>query len=176
MRTRGLMQIASFSRTVERMDQETDKQRHNRELIELLNELRVLLPGAQVLFAFLLAVPFSERFKEIGDLDQALYFVTLCSAALASLFLIAPGAMHRLDFRLIDKGAMVQIATRLAIWGTIFVAIAMVGALTFVALLIYDGPAAIAVAAISSVLFAGGWFYMPLRWRRNHPEEPRHDR
>lgn len=154
---------------------ETPKERHNRELIELLNELRVLLPGAQVIFAFLLAVPFSDRFKEIGDTDKALYFATLCSTALASLLLIAPGAMHRLNFRLIDKGAMVRIATNLAVAGTVFVALAMVGAMTFISLLIYDGPVAVIVGIVSAVLFTGGWFVMPLRWRHNHPEEPRHE-
>ncbi len=158
-----------------RVDDETSKERHNRELIELLNELRVLLPGTQVIFAFLLAVPFSDRFKEIGTADRALYFITLCSTAMSALLLIAPGAMHRLDFRLIDKGAMIKIATRLAIWGTVFVAVSMVGALTFVALLIYGETAAIVVGVVAAVLFTGGWFVMPLRWRRKHPEEPRHD-
>lgn len=156
--------------------EETDKQRHNRELIELLNELRVLLPGAQVIFAFLLAVPFSDRFKEISSTDKALYFATLCSTALASLLLIAPGAMHRLNFRLIDKGALVRIATNLAIAGTVFVALSMIGALMFISELIYSGTAAVVVGLISSALFVGGWFLMPLRWRRNHPEEPRHEK
>lgn len=158
------------------MSTETEEQRHNRELIELLNELRVLLPGAQVIFAFLLAVPFSDRFSQVSDTERALYFATLCSTALASLLLIAPGALHRIDFRLIDKGAMVRIATNLAIAGTVFVAIAMVGAMTFISLLIYSGPVAVAVGLISGVLFAGGWFVMPLRWRRNHPHALRHDR
>ncbi len=158
------------------MEDETSKERHNRELIELLNELRVLLPGTQVIFAFLLAVPFSDRFKEIGTADRALYFITLCSTAMSALLLIAPGAMHRLDFRLIDKGAMIKIATRLAIWGTVFVAISMVGALTFVALLIYGETAAVVVGTVAAVLFTGGWFVMPMRWRRKHPHEPRHDK
>lgn len=158
------------------VDDETSKERHDRELIELLNELRVLLPGTQVIFAFLLAVPFSDRFKEISTADRAIYFITLCSTAMSALLLIAPGAMHRLDFRLIDKGAMIKIATRLAIWGTVFVAISMVGALTFVTLLIYGETAAAVVAVVSAVLFTGGWFLMPLRWRRQHPQEARHDR
>lgn len=155
------------------MTDETPEQRHNRELIELLNELRVLLPGAQVIFAFLLAVPFSDRFSEIGDTDKALYFMTLCSTAIASLLLIAPGALHRIDFRLIDKGAMVKIATHLAIAGTLFVAIAMVGALTFISLLIYGGTVATVVAIVSTILFTGGWLIMPLRWRHNHPHARR---
>lgn len=157
------------------MSQETPQERHNRELIELLNELRVLLPGTQVIFAFLLAVPFSDRFKEVGTTDRALYFITLCSTAMSALLLIAPGAMHRLDFRLIDKGAMVQIATRLAIAGTFFVAVSMVGALTFITLLIYGSTAAVVVAIVSSILFTGGWYVMPLRWRLKHPEAPRHE-
>lgn len=158
------------------MDVESSEERHNRELIELLNELRVLLPGVQVLFAFLLAVPLSARFDKISDTDRALFFATLCSTAMAALLLIAPSAIHRIDFRLIDKGAMVQIANRLAIWGTIFVAIAMVGAMTFITRLLYGAVPATIVAVISTALFTGGWFVMPLRWRRKHPHEPRHER
>jgi hypothetical protein len=157
------------------MEVESPKERHNRELIELLNELRVLLPGVQVLFAFLLAVPFTARFAEIGDAARALFFVTLCNTALAALFLIAPSAIHRIDFRLIDKGAMVRIANRLAIAGIICVALAMVGALTLIAQLLYGGVAALVVAAVSAALFGGGWFVMPLRWRQSHPQAPRHD-
>lgn len=156
------------------MAEESKDQRHNRELIELLNELRVLLPGAQVLFAFLLAVPFSDRFSEIGDTDKALYFATLISTALASLLLIAPGALHRIDYRLIDKGAMVRIATNLAIAGTFFVALAMVGALTFITLLLYGSTAATVVGIVSGILFTLGWLIMPLRWRHNHPRDRRH--
>lgn len=158
------------------MAEESSTQRHNRELIELLNELRVLLPGVQIIFAFLLAVPFTDRFKEIGDTNRAIYFATLCCAAMAALLLIAPSALHRIDFRLIDKGALVKISNRLAIAGSFFIALAMVGALSFVSLLLYGTTATIIVATIATALFVGGWYVMPLRWRAKHPEAPRHDK
>ncbi|MFT4050082.1 MAG: DUF6328 family protein [Solirubrobacterales bacterium] len=157
------------------MNGESDSQRHNRELIELLNELRVLLPGVQIIFAFMLAVPFTERFKEIGDFDKAVYFATLCCAAMAAMLLIAPSALHRIDFRLIDKGALVKISNRLAIAGSVFIALAMVGSLAFISLLLWGEAATAVVTAIATALFVGGWYVMPLRWRAKHPEAPRHD-
>jgi hypothetical protein len=152
---------------------ETRDQRHNRELIELLNELRVMLPGVQVLFAFLLAVPLSSRFDQISSTDRVLFFVTLLCTAMAAVLLIAPSAIHRIDFRLIDKGAMVVIANRLAIAGTAFVALAMVGALTFISRLLYGGVTSVIVAVCSAAIFGVAWFVMPIRWRRHHATEPR---
>ena len=155
------------------MPEETPDQRHNRELIELLNELRVLLPGVQVLFAFLLAVPLSSRFDQISTTDRMLFFMTLCSTVVAAALLIAPSALHRVDFRLIDKGAMVVIANRLVIAGGFFVAASMVGAMTFVTQLLYGGITSWIVAITSTILFGMAWLILPLRWRRHHAREPR---
>jgi hypothetical protein len=83
--------------------EESRKDRANRELIEMLNELRVALPGVQVLFAFLLTVPFSVGFSEVSDFQRRAYFVTLVASALASGLLIAPAAQHRVLFRQHDK-------------------------------------------------------------------------
>jgi len=83
-------------------------ERLNRELIELLNELRVALPGVQVLFAFLLVLPFQRRFGELGPGDRAVYFTAFLCTALASALLIAPSAYHRLRFREHDKDHMLR--------------------------------------------------------------------
>src|SRR5512144_1444531 len=96
---------------------ESPKERVDRELIEQLNELRVALPGVQVLFAFLLAVPFQQRFGQVNDIQRAVYFVTLASAALASTLLIAPSSIHRLLFRQGNKERIVRWNNRVSIAG-----------------------------------------------------------
>src|SRR5688572_25753135 len=104
---------------------ESKDERLDRELIELLNELRVALPGVQVLFAFLLTVPFSQRFGELTDFQRDAYFATFICAAFAPIFLIAPTAYHRLRFRDYDKERLITTATKLSITGTIFLALAI---------------------------------------------------
>jgi hypothetical protein len=155
------------------MADETAEERHNRELIEMLNELRVLLPGVQVLFAFLLAVPLSSRFDKLNTGDRLLFFLTLCSTAIAAALLIAPSAIHRLDFRLLDKGEMIILTNRFAIAGTFFVAISMVGALSFVTDQLYGSTATIVVGGLSAILFGTMWVIVPLRWRRTHDRDKR---
>src|SRR3954468_5668489 len=93
---------------------ETPKQRHDRELIELLNELRVALPGVQVLFAFLLAVPFAQGWQKTTAFQRDVFFVAFLATAIASALLIAPSAYHRLRWRVEDKGRIVRISNRLA--------------------------------------------------------------
>src|SRR3954451_9155246 len=96
---------------------ETEHERVDRNLEELLQELRVALPGVQVLFAFLLVVPFNQRFTSVSDFDRILYGVTLVFAALASTLLISPTVHHRLLFRRRDKAHLVKVANRQAIVG-----------------------------------------------------------
>jgi hypothetical protein len=97
--------------------EESRKERANRELIEMLNELRVALPGVQVLFAFLLTVPFSVGFSEVSDFQRSAYFVTLVASALASGLLIAPAAQHRVLFRQHDKENLLRRSNRYATAG-----------------------------------------------------------
>src|SRR3712207_6753340 len=89
-----------------------------RELIELLNELRVALPGVQVLFAFLLTVPFAQRFAQITATQKKVYFASVLCVALATAFLIAPTAYHRIQFRERDKEQMLITSNHFAIVGT----------------------------------------------------------
>ena len=96
---------------------ESEEERHNRELIELLNELRVALPGVQVLFAFLLAVPFANGFPKLSALDRDVFFVAFIATALSTVCLIAPSSYHRLRWRQRDKERLLHISNVLTIIG-----------------------------------------------------------
>ena len=129
------------------MAEETHEERVNRELIELLNELRVALPGVQVLFAFLLAVPFSQRFEQTTDLQRDTFMVALLSTLAGSVFLIAPSAYHRIRFRDRDKEALLQISNVFAIVGMFFLAIGMTSVVFLVTDMIFKGPVTAVVTA-----------------------------
>ena len=144
---------------------ESKDERLDRELIELLNELRVALPGVQVLFAFLLTVPFSQRFGQLTTMQRNAYFATFIAAALASLFLIAPTAYHRLRWREHDKEQLLQTSNREAIAGTIFLALAITGTVFVITDILFGvGWAALLASAIAGVLI-WYWYGLPL-WRR----------
>jgi uncharacterized membrane protein YhaH (DUF805 family) len=141
---------------------ETHEERVNRELIELLNELRVALPGVQVLFAFLLAVPFSQRFAETTDLQRDTYMVALLSTLAGSVFLIAPSAFHRIRFRDRDKEALLRISNLFAIVGMVFLAIGMTAVVFLVTDLIFKAIVTAVVTSLTAGLFALVWFALPL--------------
>jgi hypothetical protein len=141
---------------------ETHEERVNRELIELLNELRVALPGVQVLFAFLLAVPFTERFAETTELQRDTYMVALLSTLAGSVFLIAPTAYHRIRFRDRDKEAMLRISNWFAIVGVICLALGMTAVVFLVTDLIFKGVTTALVTSATAALFATVWFMLPL--------------
>ncbi len=152
-------------------EDESPTERVNRELIELLNELRVALPGVQVLFAFLLAVPFAAGFAKTNDFQRDLFFATLLATAVSSALLIAPSAYHRINFRERDKEQMLLTANALTIGGLFFLALAIIGAVALIADFIYGPAVPILCAGIGAVLFAGLWFVLPLV-RRNPDAEP----
>ena len=141
---------------------ETHEERVNRELIELLNELRVALPGVQVLFAFLLAVPFSQRFAEVTDLQKDAYMVALLSTLAGSVFLIAPTAYHRIRFRDRDKEALLMISNAFAIVGVVCLAIGMTAVVFLVTDLLFKAATTALVTAGTAALFATVWFVLPL--------------
>jgi hypothetical protein len=157
---------------------ETALERCDRNLAELMQEVRVAQTGVQVLFAFLLTVPFTNRFREITGGERALYFATLAVAGAAAMLLIAPSAHHRILFQCGDKENLVRVANRYAIAGLACVAVAMVGALLLVAAVLYDSPVAAAVGVVGAAGCAWCWFLAPaLRRRRLHeaagaPAEP----
>jgi hypothetical protein len=150
---------------------ESPKQRHDRELIELLNELRVALPGVQVLFAFLLAVPFSSGYAKVTQFEKVAFFVALVATALSSALLIATPSFHRLRFRVEDKGRIVVIGNKLAIAGFFFLAAAMVSAVLMVTTFLFSKTAGIvtaaSIAAVIGVLWYGIAFGARLAERRD---------
>jgi hypothetical protein len=144
------------------MPEEDEKERRDRELIELLNELRVALPGVQTLFAFLLIVPFSNRFPQMTDTQRDVYFVAFLCATLSALLLIAPSAHHRLRFREADKEQLLRRSNKLAIAGMAFLALAMSAVVFVITDVLFAEPWAGAVAGITAGAFAWGWYGVPL--------------
>ena len=142
---------------------ETHGERINRELIELLNELRVALPGVQVLFAFLLTIPFTgSTFDKLTDVQKDVYFATFCMTILATAFLMTPTAYHRLRWRRRDKERMLQISNRMAIAGLVSLALAIVGSAYLIADILFgQGGAMLTVLAVVAVI-GGLWFVLPL--------------
>ena len=146
----------------EEHDDESRRERINRELIELLNELRVALPGVQVLFAFLLAVPFASGWTRVTSLQRDVFFVAFLATAAASILLIAPSSFHRLRWREGDKERLLQTSNALAIAGTAFLAIGMTAAVFLIADILFKGWWAALTAAIVAGGFAWFWYGLPL--------------
>jgi hypothetical protein len=142
---------------------ETEEQRLDRNLNELLGGLRVALPGVQVLFAFLLILPFQNEFSRVTEFQKAIYYATLVCTALASVCLIAPSVRHRLRFRKDDKAYVVFSANRLAIAGLSFLGLAITGVMVLISDFIFGEGAAIAAGAAMAALIAWLWFASPLR-------------
>jgi hypothetical protein len=134
----------------------------DRELIELLNELRVTLPGVQVLFAFLLIAPFSQAFERINDLQKYSYVVALTFTALGSALLIAPTPYHRIRFRDRDKEALLRTSNRLAIAGTACLAVGMSSALFVVTDFLFRSPLPALLTALVGVTIVTFWYVLPL--------------
>jgi hypothetical protein len=143
-------------------DEQKEQEDLDRELIELLNELRVALPGVQVLFAFLLAVPFANGWKNVDGAEKAAFFVAFLATSVASALLIAPSAFHRLEWRAKDKEHLLEISNRLTIAGMAFLALAICAAVFLIADYIYNPIAAIALTSLTLVLYGGLWYAVPL--------------
>jgi hypothetical protein len=136
--------------------------KQDRELIELLNELRVALPGVQVMFAFLLMVPFSQGWPQTSSTQRGVYFASFMLATVATVFLIAPTTYHRIRFRDHDKEHMLKLSNRFAIIGTIGLSSAMSCVVFFVTDYIFPNITAIATGLVAG-LFAWFWFGLPLK-------------
>jgi putative flippase GtrA len=149
---------------------ETEAERLDRNLAELLQELRVALPGVQVLFAFLLAVPFQKRFGEITSFQESIYFVILLATAISAALLIAPTAYHRVTFRLQRKEELVRLSNRLAIVGLGFLALAMTGAIVLITNFLYSTVLTVVAGILAAGMFIGLWYLLPV-WERNRLSE-----
>jgi hypothetical protein len=145
---------------------ESEEERLDRNLSELLQELRVALPGVQVLFAFLLTVPFQQGFTKITPFQERIYFVTLLCTAISAALLISPSAYHRITFRMQEKEHLVLLSNRLAIVGLGFLALAMSGAVMLITDVVFGATATVAVTTTAVFLmFVVLWYVLPLRQR-----------
>jgi uncharacterized protein involved in cysteine biosynthesis len=156
---------------------ETRKQRVDRELLELLNELRVALPGVQILFAFLLIVPFQETVDQVTDFQRDVYFLTLVAVCVATGLLIAPAAQHRVLFRQQDKEALLHRSSRNAYAGLVVLAVAISAAVLLVTDVLFSRTQAWVTAAAVAGVLAWWWAVVPY-WQRAHnrQDEPEGDR
>jgi cation transport ATPase len=148
----------------DRTDEE--QERLNRQMTELLNELRVAMPGVQVLFAFLLAVPFQQRFETVNAFQRDVYLGTLLAAATATAFLIAPSAYHRIAFQAHEKEHIIHMGTRQFVCGIVALAVAMDGAVLLVTDVLFKTTTVIVVLVGVSAMFIWLWFGIGL-WRRS---------
>src|SRR5690242_17146738 len=143
-------------------DDETPKERADRELIELLNELRVVLPGVTVLFAFLLAVPFAKGWTRVTSFQRDVFVVAFLSTAVSIALLTAPSSYHRLRFRHGNKERMVRIGNRLSIAGILASAVSLEAVVVLVMDTVVSREAAVAAAAGLFVVVTSLWYGLPL--------------
>jgi Family of unknown function (DUF6328) len=148
---------------------ESEEERADRNLSDLLQELRVALPGVQVLFAFLLTVPFTNRFNDLNDFQQKLYFGVLIAVALATVMLVAPTIGHRILFRRQQKEYIVTLANNFALIGMGLLAVSMCGAIALISDFIFGKTTAIVSTAIVGASFIGFWFAGPIVRRAQLP-------
>ena len=143
-------------------DRSKEERKRDRQMIELLNELRVALPGVQILFAFLLTVPFSMRFAELTLFQRDVYYVTLVATVLCTACLIAPSAAHRLRFHQSERAWIVESAHQLTIAGLVFLMIALSGAVLLVTDIMFDGARVWVYTGAVWAFIVGMWFLRPL--------------
>jgi hypothetical protein len=149
--------------------EETEEERAHRNLSDLLQELRVALPGVQVLFAFLLTVPFTNRFNDLDDFQQKLYFGVLIAVSLATVLLLAPTVGHRILFRRQQKEYIVTLSNRLVLVGMFLLAVSMCGAIALISDFVFGGATAIISTAVMAAAFIGLWFAGPIIRRAKLP-------
>jgi hypothetical protein len=140
---------------------EDKSDRLNRELIEFLNELRVVLPGVQVLFAFLLILPFSKGFAEVTHVQRLVYIAAVLLTTLSTILLLAPSSYHRLRFRDHQKEQLIEISNRLVIAGMAALALAIDCAVYLITSYVFEGWVGIVAVALASAGFAGFWYVLP---------------
>jgi Kef-type K+ transport system membrane component KefB len=161
------------------MSEESKGERLNRELMELLQELRVVIPGVQILLAFLLTAPFQQRFAQLPGSMRNAFFASIACPTLATAFLIAPSAHHRLRWRAGEKERLVRVGNQMAIIGTVFLAAAIVLALYVITDVLFTTDLAVITAIAALVVFAVLWYVVPWLGRFNSSsddDEPQNDR
>jgi hypothetical protein len=141
------------------------KEELDQEWGELVEEHRLAMPGVQVLFGFLLILPFQNRFRDLSTEQEYVYFSALLCATVAIVLLISPTAAHRIRWRAADKEVLLRRATRTAIAATVFMAAAMTGSVYLITDYLFGKPATAIVTAIVAALFAGFWYVLPVARR-----------
>ena len=154
-------------------DRESAPERANRELIELLNELRVALPGVQVLFAFLLIVPFSQGYDKLDAGDRRVYFIAVLATVATTICLVAPTAHHRLRFRSGVKEQLLHVANIFAIVGLVLLAFAIAAVTYVITDVVYPGTLPGIVTGVLAGAFAVVWFVLPVFYRPARTPEAR---
>ncbi len=139
-----------------------DERKRDRQMLELLNELRVALPGVQILFAFMLTVPFSQRFGDLTEFQRDVYYLALVATAISAACLIAPSAAHRLRFHKGERVWIIESANRLMIAGLGFLAAALTGSVLLITDIMFNGVRVWIYSALVAAVIVGLWFIRPL--------------
>ena len=163
-------QAGGGSRPPDEGRNETRKERVDRELLELLNELRVALPGVQFLFAFLLIVPFQQKADQLTEFHRDVYFVSLVAAAVATVLLIAPAAQHRVLFRQSDKENLLRRSNRSAFAGLLFLALAICSAILLVMDVFFSRTQAWLTTGGVAAILVWWWVLVPF-WIRSRTDQ-----
>src|SRR5262249_470628 len=150
------------------LDDESVDEKQDRQLIELLNEARVALPGVQMLLAFMLVVPFSQRFGELTARQRDLFFVAFVATALATICFITPAWFHRIIGERGMKGRLLHSSGALIVAGPVFLAVAITCAAALLTSFLYSSMAAVAASAGIALAIAMLWYAVPLRLRMRH--------
>jgi len=138
------------------------ERKRDRQMLELLNELRVALPGVQILFAFMLTVPFSQRFGDLTAFQRDVYYLALIATAISAACLIAPSAAHRLRFHKGERPWIIESANRMMIAGLAFLAVALAGSVLLITDIMFDGVRVWIYSALMALVIVGLWFIRPL--------------
>ena len=157
--------MSDRSEQAEEERDESAPERLDRNTVELLNELRIAGTGIQVMFAFLLVVPFNTGWKHVDGFERTVYFVTLLVVALAAFLLMAPPIHHRLLFRHGEKPFLIRVGNHMAIGGMVCLGLGFVGILVLISDVVVGGAAPAVVGALAVALIAGLWFVLPLARR-----------
>jgi uncharacterized protein DUF6328 len=143
-------------------EEEGVRQRRDRQMLELLNELRVALPGVQILFAFLLTVPFTQRFGDTTAFQRDVFYITLIATAGSAICFIAPTAMHRLRLHKGDRAFLIETSNTLSIVGLVFLGLAFGGAVLLITDVLFDGARVWIYTGLVVALLVVLWFAIPL--------------
>jgi hypothetical protein len=143
-------------------DREVEQRKRDRQMIELLNELRVALPGVQILFAFLLTVPFAQGFQRTTSFQRNLFYAVLIATALSTICLIAPTATHRLRFHRNDRAYIIESSNAFLIAGLVFLGLAILGAIWLITDYVFDGVSVWLFPILVALVLAATWFVRPL--------------